>query len=247
MTRKVCGPEDDAVKAVEVFNGWHGWRYGVDLRTSQPFFIIDGSEPGDSWYAAANDCTCPDRRYRRHVCKHMAAVRLWCGALLDGRVDSRVISLGERRALFAQMAQRFDLDTAERADSLLEAYEQQQAARAEALVDDDVAVEGLDGVDWVDQWPDQPADDGRPVWLEAGDSWGPDTAAPAEPPGLVAPPPPPRRRARAGGAGLSQPADPRDLARHHRQRRRPSRLVAPPAGLLPAPRVPYAELFPPDA
>jgi hypothetical protein len=227
MSHTVWGDDPQTVKGRAVFDAWHAWRYGLDRRSGRPFFLIDGSEPGDVWYADPNDCTCPDRRYRRGVCKHMVAVRLWCAALLDGQIDSQVVTVSDRRQLFAGLAMTYDLDTAERADSLLEAYERQQAEREEARV--------------ADAWPDpepevdwpEAADDGRPVWLEPGDRWEPDATIPS-------------RRHRAPEPEVV--VDPRDAARHARQL---TRYVAPrerrPAGGTVQRAPDYWALYPEEA
>jgi hypothetical protein len=269
VTDQVWVDDDALVKGRLAFDGWHSWRYGQDRKTGQPFFIIDGSEPGTTWYAAPNDCTCPDRTYRRRVCKHMVAVRLWCGALLDGRIDTKIVTATERRALFAEMAMAYDLDTAEQADSLLEAYERTQAQADEALVEEDwgaydreVAAPEPERVDNVSTdepdplagWPEPTEYDGRPVWLSAGDTWAPDTSLAAATRRPVSRPEPTwvvvgrRVETLLAEAGRLSAPDPRDEARHRRQTRverrgRAPRSNHPAGGTSPRPLRSYNDLF----
>lgn len=231
MTKRVSPEEDPSVKGADLFRRWAGrWSYGHDKRSGRPFFLIPGSDPGDTWFADQNDCTCPDRQYRRRVCKHMVAVRLWFSAYVAGEIRVPLVTRSDRRAMLTAQAESYALDLAEQADSLLELYETLTAQIEEAQVDE----------------PYEPSQAGRPVWLEPGDVWEADTRVPA-----------PVQRESTARAALAQPVsepdDPRDAARHRRQEashielrgRRPRLSPAPtqlPTSLLRS----YEDLFPPE-
>ena len=72
-------------KALAVFAGHTTWQRG-HTKDGHPFFAIPGSEAGLFHMADARDCSCPDRRRREVVCKHIRAVRLWLAAYRSGAV-----------------------------------------------------------------------------------------------------------------------------------------------------------------
>jgi hypothetical protein len=72
-------------KALALFARCDDWQAGK-TRDGRSFFAIPGSERGLFHMADQNDCSCPDRRQRREVCKHMRAVRFWMAAFKTGTV-----------------------------------------------------------------------------------------------------------------------------------------------------------------
>jgi len=72
-------------KALALFAACDRWQTG-HTHDGRSFFAIPGSESGLFHMADQRDCSCPDRRQRREVCKHMRAVRFWMAAFKTGTV-----------------------------------------------------------------------------------------------------------------------------------------------------------------
>lgn len=158
-------------RAVEVFEQHRSWRFCHRKSDWHPFFMMegsplrrpDGTDETPTYGVDLHDCTCPSHRQGRQACKHMKAVRLWFEAVRRGEiVVPRRMTARDHATLEADSALSDQLDTAEAADGLLDAYHQQQAKRrADAYADP--------ATDW---WL---TETGGLVWLQAGDKIGPDT------------------------------------------------------------------------
>lgn len=160
-----------AARAVEVFAQYRSWRFAHRKADGHPFFIMDGSPVKQSdgtmdqpvYYVDLHDCTCPSHRDGHMACKHMRAVRLWFNAVKAGEITiPRRMTARDRDVMEAAHAENEAMDVAESADALLDAYHREQARRRAAAYAEPEQ-------DW---W--QTADGGI-VWLQPGDSYGPDT------------------------------------------------------------------------
>jgi hypothetical protein len=165
-----------------VFQGYRAWRFCHRKSDNHPFFMIDGSpvrqpdgtERRPTYYVDLHSCDCPSHRDGRVACKHMRAVRLWFEAVKQGEiVVPRRMTRADTALLTAAAAVAGELDIAESADALLDAYQAQQRQQRS------------------DRWagPEQAwwqRDDGGIVWLQEGDRVYPDTA-PEVPPSVTEP------------------------------------------------------------
>lgn len=88
VTIEVSSTDRRDGKALALFARCAEWQQG-HTKEGRSFFAIPGSEAGLYHMADQNDCSCPDRRQRQSVCKHMRAVRLWMAAFATGAVSPR--------------------------------------------------------------------------------------------------------------------------------------------------------------
>lgn len=160
-------------RAVEVFEQHRTWRFCHRKADWHPFFMLEGSpvrRPDGSveiptYGVDLHDCTCDSHRKGRLACKHMKAVRLWFEAVQRGEiVVPRRMTAQDHATLEADSVVADELDVAEAADAMLDAYHDQQAKQRAARYAEPA-------LDW---WL---TDTGGLVWLQAGDKIGPDTEA----------------------------------------------------------------------
>jgi len=85
MTIQLSSTDQRDGKALALFAAWESWQTG-HTHAGRPFFAIPGSEAGLFRMTDTRDCSCPDRRKRQTVCKHMRACRLWMAAFAAGAV-----------------------------------------------------------------------------------------------------------------------------------------------------------------
>lgn len=165
-----------AANAAVVFRGYRTWRYCHRKADGHPFFMLegspvrqpDGSEKVPTYSVDLHDCECPSHRDGKVACKHMQAVRLWFEAVKRGEiVVPKRMTPADAAVLEADAAVAVELDVAEAADAMLDAYHEDLRRREAARFREPEQA-----------WWERP--DGGIVWLMPGDRIGPDTAPPVE-------------------------------------------------------------------